>query len=225
MVEDEPSLSSLLSMNLTREGYDVQTCPDGREAIVAFDSASYDLILLDVMLSGMSGWQVCEYIRMHDKHTPILFLTARGDADDRIKGLKIGGDDYLTKPFVLEELLLRIKNLLLRQQVRPDMVRSYTFGNNQINFDTHEAVGVQGELTLTKIETRLLKMLIDHKNEVLSRKQILQTVWGYDIYPTTRTIDNFILAFRKYFESNPKNPQYFKSVRGVGYKFVDQSAN
>ena len=136
-------------------------------------------------------------------------------------GLRKGGDDYITKPFNLEELLLRIKKLLSRNETVPSKgnMNEYSFGSNYINFDSYEAVGTEGSFSLTKKEALLLKLLIENKNEVVSREKILQTVWGYSVYPSTRTIDNFILAFRKYFEKDPKNPRHFKSLRGVGYKF------
>jgi two-component system alkaline phosphatase synthesis response regulator PhoP len=154
---------------------------------------------------------------------PIIFLTAKDTSADRIAGLKKGADDYLTKPFHLEELLLRVNNLLRRTSKSPaNTPDEYSFGNNKVNFKTYEAEGVNGKLTLTRKEAMLLKLLIDRKNEVVSRHQILQSVWGYDVFPSTRTIDNFILSFRKYFEPEPRRPRYFHSVRGVGYKFTDE---
>lgn len=159
---------------------------------------------------------------MSDFETPIIFLTARNSGEDRIKGLKLGGDDYLTKPFEFEELELRIKKLLQRAgKTKTEATSVYTFGDNKVNFKTYEAHGQQGDFMLTKKEAMLLKLLIDRKNQVVSRRQILQSVWGYDVFPSTRTIDNFILSFRKYFEADPKNPKYFISVRGVGYKFLE----
>lgn len=223
LVEDEESLQTLLEINLTSEGYDVTIASDGKKALDAFEQASFDLIILDIMLPEIDGLEVCERIRLSDQKTPILFLTARDQPSDRIQGLKLGGDDYLAKPFVLEELLLRVQNLIKRAHpAAPTTQQLYTFGANTVNFDTFEATGLVGDIKLTKIESRLLKMLIDHKNEVVSRKQILHTVWGYDVYPSTRTVDNFIMSFRKYFEEDSRHPKYFLSVRGVGYKFVDK---
>ena len=152
---------------------------------------------------------------------PVIFLTAKDGMSDKIAGLKRGADDYLTKPFHLEELLLRVNNLIRRTSKAPEnMPEEYVFGNNKVNFLTYEARGMKGDFLLTKKEAMLLKLLIDRKNEVVSRHQILQSVWGYDVFPSTRTIDNFILSFRKYFEEDQRNPVYFHSVRGVGYKFT-----
>ncbi len=221
LVEDEKSLQSLLLLNLQAEGYEVKIAETGKEAIQLFSRESFQLIILDIMLPEMDGIEVCRRIRLSDQKTPILFLTARDSSEDRIQGLRIGGDDYLSKPFVLEELLLRVQNLLRRSGAQFKVMKNvFVFGSNEVNFDTYEATGKVGKINLTKIEARLLKMLIDHRNEVVSRKQILHTVWGYDVYPSTRTIDNFIMSFRKYFEDDSRNPQYFHSVRGVGYKFV-----
>ena len=173
------------------------------------------------MLPEVNGFQVCEQIRLTNRNIPIMMLTAKDGALDRITGLKKGADDYLTKPFNLEEMLLRVQNLLRRSNKDLESsTESYEFNENSVNFITYEASGKKGIFNLTKKEAMLLKLLIDRKGEVVSRQQILQAVWGYDVYPSTRTIDNFILSFRKYFETNPKTPQHFLSIRGVGYKFV-----
>lgn len=223
IVEDEDHIRDNLKLNLELEGYEVVAVNDGSKAIKAFKGQRFNLVLLDVMLPEMDGFDVCEQIRLDDRETPILFLTAKDASVDKIKGLKTGGDDYMTKPFNLEELLLRIKNLLKRSSKHSaeDKFNEYEFGGNKINFVTFEAKGINGDVKLTNKELKLLKLLIDRKNEVVSRTLILQTVWGYDVYPSTRTIDNFILAFRKYFEKDPKNPVYFHAIRGVGYKFTD----
>jgi two-component system alkaline phosphatase synthesis response regulator PhoP len=222
LAEDEESIRDMLQLNLELEGYEVVCAEHGRQAIRFFQEQHFDLILLDVMMPELDGFQVCEQIRLTNLEVPILFLTAKDASEDRILGLKRGADDYLTKPFHLEELLLRVQNLLKRSNKHTESnLEQFQFGNNQVNFATFEATGVQGPLQLTRKEAMLLKLLIDRKNEVVSRQQILQTVWGYDVFPSTRTIDNFMLAFRKYFEEDPKNPRYFQSVRGVGYKFTD----
>ncbi len=203
------------------EGYDVTTVTDGKKALEAFKEKRFNLVILDVMLPEIDGFQVCETIRLGNSNTPILFLTAKSSSQDKVHGLKLGADDYLVKPFNLEELLLRVKNLIRRSDSNSNSsMKTYKFSGNEVNFSTYEIVDVNGrKRQLTKRELMLLKLLIERKNEVVSRKQILETVWGYDVFPSTRTIDNYILAFRKYFEKNPKKPLHFISVRGVGYKF------
>lgn len=221
LVEDEENIRDTVKLNLELEGYEVVATDNGREAVKITKEQHFDLMVLDVMLPEINGYQICEQVRLTDRETPIIFLTAKDASQDRIQGLKKGADDYLTKPFVFEELRLRIERLIQRSSKSPDVSPDvYEFGDNRVNFATYEAKGNQGEFTLTKKEAMLLKLLIDRRGEVVSRQQILQSVWGYDVYPSTRTIDNFILSFRKYFERDPKNPEFFLSVRGVGYKFV-----
>lgn len=221
MVEDEESIRDVVKLNLELEGYEVVTSGNGRQALKYFNEQHFDLILCDVMLPETDGFAVTEQIRLTNMEVPILLLTAKDTPADRVTGLKKGADDYVTKPFNLEELLLRVKGLIKRTSKSPENTPEvYEFGSNVVNFATYEATGNHGDFTLTKKEAMLLKLLIDRKNEVVSRQQILQSVWGYDVYPSTRTIDNFILSFRKYFEEDPKNPVFFQSVRGVGYKFV-----
>jgi len=225
LVEDEEHLLKIIQLNLELEGYAVTTAVTGIEALKEFRRNSFDLVLLDVMLPEMNGFDVCEAMRKENTGIPILFLTAKGSGEERIQGLKLGADDYLTKPFNLEELLLRIRILLKRSgstkntAALPD---EFSFGTNSINFITYEIKGVNGETSqITKREIALLKLLIERKGEVISREEILDKVWGTDVYPSSRTIDNYILAFRKYFELNQKEPQHFHSIRGVGYKFTE----
>ena len=221
LVEDEESLRESLKLNLELEDYEVVATDNGKDAIKYFHEQHFDLAILDVMLPEVDGFQICEQIRLTNMDMPVIFLTAKDAATDRIAGLKRGADDYITKPFNLEELLLRVSNLIRRTSKAPENTPEvYEFGNNHINFVTYEAEAKGKTFSLTKKEAMLLKLLIDRRNEVVSRQQILQSVWGYDVYPSTRTIDNFILSFRKYIEEDPKNPEYFLSIRGVGYKFV-----
>lgn len=223
LAEDEKSLREGISLNLELEGYEVEAVCDGAEALKAFSEQRFTMVILDVMMPIVNGFEVCEKIRLTDSETPILFLTAKDTSKDRINGLKVGADDYLAKPFNLEELLLRVKVLIkhsLKGKEDAEELKTFLFGENKINFTTFVAETPSGSINLTSKESQLLKLLIDRKNEVVSRNQILQYVWGYDVYPSTRTIDNFILSFRKYFEENPKKPKYFHSIRGVGYKFV-----
>jgi two-component system alkaline phosphatase synthesis response regulator PhoP len=221
LVEDEENIRDVVKLNLEMEGYEVITAIDGKMALKHINEQYFDLVLLDVMLPEIDGFQVCEQIRLSNLKLPIMMLTAKDTVLDRVNGLKKGADDYLTKPFNLEELLLRVQNLLKRSSKSPDNTPEvYEFGKHKVNFVTFEAEGNNGTFILTKKEAMLLKLLIDRQNEVVSRQQILQAVWGYDVYPSTRTIDNFILSFRKYFEDNPKKPSRFLSIRGIGYKFV-----
>ena len=225
LVEDEENLHDALKLNLELEGYDVTGCYDGATALKIVNQEHFDLIILDVMLPEIDCIAVCETIRLNNQEIPILILSAKSSSADRVLGLKKGADDYLTKPFNLEELLLRVDKLIRKSELLssklpvPDI---YEFGKNKIDFKAQECFDKDGNrITLSKKETMLLKLLIENKNEVVTREKILQSVWGYNVYPTTRTIDNFILNFRKYFESDSRNPVYFHSVRSVGYKFTD----
>ncbi|MFZ1685857.1 MAG: response regulator transcription factor [Flavobacteriales bacterium] len=222
LVEDEETLRSTLKLNFKMEGYDVTTASRGSEALDRIHGARFDLIILDVMLPDVDGFTICETIRLEGNTTPVLFLTARNTGADRVRGLR-AGDDHLGKPFELEELLLRVKKLLSRS-VRDQGVASletFSFGGNTVDFRSYTIVARDGSSkVLSKREVMLLKLLIERKDEVVSREDILQKVWGYDVFPTTRTIDNFIMAFRKYFEVDAKEPRYFHSVRGVGYRFT-----
>ncbi len=224
IVEDEENLLEGIKMNLELEGYEVVEATDGKQAVDTFGKQRFDLVLLDVMLPEMSGFNVCERIRFIDQHVPILFLTAKDTMEDKLEGLKIGADDYMVKPFNLQELLLRVK-ALLKRNVKPDQQNAlgvFKFGGNTVNFNTFEVVSYdKSKYKLTKREAAFLKILVDHKNEVVSRQHILQSAWEYDVLPNTRTIDNFISSFRKYFEKDPRNPKHFFSIRGVGYKFKE----
>lgn len=224
LVEDEESILESIRMNLELEGYEVVCCDNGIDALKAFREQRFNLVILDIMLPEMDGLHVCEQIRLDNSTIPVLFLTAKDSTQDKIHGLKKGADDYLTKPFSLEEFVLRVKVLIkhsLKGTKSGNKMNAYKFGANEVNFITYKALCKTGERNLTKKEAKLLKLLIERENQVVSREQILQFVWGYDVYPSTRTIDNFILAFRKYFEQDPKHPRYFHSVRGVGYKFIN----
>lgn len=223
LVEDEESLMDAIRLNLEMEDYTVVPAVTGTEALELLRNQKFDLAILDVMLPGIDGFTVCETIRKEGNRTPVLFLTAKSAGTDRIKGLKIGGDDYLTKPFNLEELLLRVERLL--QRTRPvdekSLLTKYSFGENTVDFTTYETVARNiGPKTLTDKECRLLRLLIERENEVVSREEILAAIWGDDRSPSARTIDNFVVSFRKYFEPDPREPRYFHSIRGVGYKFT-----
>jgi two-component system alkaline phosphatase synthesis response regulator PhoP len=222
LVEDEESLLDIIKLNLELDGYDVTSVSNGRVALNEIRSKRFDLVILDVMLPEMDGFSICQAVRLENNPVPILFLTAKNSSEDRVFGLKIGGDDYLSKPFNLEELLLRVQLLLKRNSgaaTKQDDV--LIFDNCEVNFITYEVKGHDGKKhQITKREILLLKLLAERKNEVVSREDILEKIWGEDVSTTTRTIDNYIVAFRKYFEENPKEPKYFHSIRGVGYRFT-----
>jgi two-component system, OmpR family, alkaline phosphatase synthesis response regulator PhoP len=225
LIEDEENLQDALRLNFEMEGYEVTSAYDGEEALKAIHNEYFDLIILDVMLPEIDGISVCENIRLSNSDIPILMLSAKNQSSDRVLGLKKGADDYLTKPFSLEELLIRVRILITKSQkisAKEPVAEQYNFGKNLINFKSLECITKAGEqVALTKKEAMLLKLLIENKNEVVTREKILQSVWGYNVYPTTRTVDNFILNFRKYFEEDSRNPKYFHSVRGIGYKFTN----
>jgi two-component system alkaline phosphatase synthesis response regulator PhoP len=225
LVEDEENLHEALKLNLELEGYQVVSAMDGLQAVKALQNQYCDLMILDIMLPEMDGIEVLESIRVQNNEIPVLILSAKNTSADRVLGLKKGADDYLTKPFNLEELLLRVQKLIEKNKKLHDKENIgdiYHFGKNSVDFKAQEAMSKSGErIQLSKKEAMLLKLLIENKNEVVPREKILQTVWGYNVYPTTRTIDNFILNFRKYFEDDSRNPRYFHSVRGVGYKYSE----
>lgn len=226
LVEDEEHLLEAIKLNLELEGYRVSTATDGKKALKIFKEERFNLVILDVMIPEINGFQVAETIRLENRDVPIMFLTAKNTSEDRVMGLKKGADDYLVKPFNLEELILRVGILVRRSLSGEDLkeLNTYKIGDKIVDFNSFEMHNPDGSVTaLTKKETMLLKLLIERKNEAVSREQILETVWNYDVYPSTRTIDNFILTFRKYFEPNQKSPIYFHSIRGVGYKFTDNA--
>lgn len=226
LVEDEENLHETLKLNFQLEGYSVTSAYDGLQALKAVANEFFNLIILDIMLPEMDGISVLESIKLKYPDVPVLILSAKNTSADKVLGLKKGADDYLTKPFHLQELLLRTEKLIEKgkrlQHSNATQNNEVTFAGNTIHFKAQEAVNWKGKhIALSKKEALLLKLLIENKNQVVSREKILQTVWNYQVYPTTRTIDNFILNFRKYFEKEPKKPQHFLSVRGIGYKFSE----
>ncbi|MEQ1623870.1 MAG: response regulator transcription factor [Sediminibacterium sp.] len=225
LAEDEENLHEALKLNLEMEGYTVTSAFDGNEALKAIGNEYFDLIIMDIMMPEVDGISVLETIRVNANEVPVLILSAKNSSADRVLGLKKGADDYLTKPFNLEELLLRVSKLIEKNQkiqVKESIGDHYEFGQNNIDFKAQTAINFnQQTIELSKKEVMLLKLLIENKGEVVTREKILQVVWGYNVYPTTRTIDNFILNYRKYFEQDSRNPKHFHSVRGVGYKYTD----
>ncbi|MEY2901531.1 MAG: hypothetical protein RLY89_637 [Bacteroidota bacterium] len=225
LAEDEENLHEALKLNLEMEGYTVTSAFDGNEALKAIANEYFDLIIMDIMMPEVDGISVLETIRVNANEVPVLILSAKNSSADRVLGLKKGADDYLTKPFNLEELLLRVSKLIEKNQkiqVKESIGDHYEFGQNNIDFKAQTAINFnQQTIELSKKEVMLLKLLIENKGEVVTREKILQVVWGYNVYPTTRTIDNFILNYRKYFEQDSRNPKHFHSVRGVGYKYTN----
>jgi len=224
IIEDEESLAIGLEYNLSEEGYIIERAEDGLKAIEIFNSSSFDLIILDVMLPYLDGFEVAKHIREKDPQIPILMLTARTGAKDRVQGLEIGADDYLTKPFHLEELLLRVQGMLKRKmwyKSAASMEPTYRIGDNTLNFENLICTDGEKEIHLTAHEAMFLKYLIENKNRIISRQELLENVWNISSEVETRTVDNFIVKLRKYLEPNPSKPIYIKSVRGAGYIFSD----
>jgi len=225
LVEDEESLAVGLEYNLTEEGYIVNWAKNGREAIDLFEKEKFDLIILDIMLPYVNGFEVAEQVRKSDPQIPILMLTAKTESGDKVKGLEKGADDYMTKPFYLQELLLRVKGMLKRKswytstsQKQP----AFKFGKNKINFETLNCLHSTEKIRLTPQEAMLLKYLVEHKGEIVTRKELLENVWHLNPEVETRTVDIFIARLRKYFEPDPSNPVYIRSIRGAGYTFEDK---
>lgn len=227
LVEDEEPLALGLEYNLSEEGYDVTIAHNGREALKLFNRNDYDLIILDIMLSYQDdGFEVARHIREQSLQIPILMLTARNSVDDVIRGLELGADDYITKPFHLAELLLRVKRILKRKRWYRQVIIEqplYRFGKNEINFEDLTCRSGEQQFRLTKREAMVLKYLIDRQGKIVSREELLENVWGLSSLIETRTVDNFIARLRKYFEPNPAKPIFIKSVRSVGYMFVGPS--
>lgn len=230
VVEDERHIAEGLRLNLSLQGYDVSLAKDGVAALQELKQYRPDLVVLDIMLPGIDGYTVLKSIRLDNERIPVLILTAKGAPDDKVKGFALGTDDYLVKPFHLEEFLLRVKRMLARADWaaeseketggQPSAVpKKYVFGGNEINFETSTALCKQGEVRLTEQEIRLMKLFILNRGKPLSRDKLLEIGWGYTGNTETRTVDNFMVRFRKYFEENPRKPVYFKSLRSVGYVF------
>lgn len=225
LVEDEETLAVGLEYNLSEEGYSVVRADDGRKALEYFESQEFDLIILDIMLPFYDGFEVAQKIREKSPKMPILLLTARTGVKDRIKGLEIGADDYLTKPFHLQELLLRISGMLRRKMWYTSSTIAqpvFVFGDNEINFKNLICRAGKRKIRLTHREAMVLKYLIEHRGKIVSRKELLENVWNISSEIETRTIDNFILRLRKYFEPNPRKPIHIRSFRSAGYMFSDE---
>ncbi|MEM1094909.1 MAG: response regulator transcription factor [Bacteroidota bacterium] len=222
LVEDEPHMQQGLHDNLTFEGYDVTVAGDGQAGLDHLRASTFDLVLLDVMLPRMSGFDVCKNARAEGVQTPIIMLTAKGEEIDKVLGLELGSDDYVTKPFSLRELLARVKAVLRRPAVSgaAEPTAAVTIGQLTVNFETFAATSSGAPVEMTHREFEVLQYLYERPGQAVSRNQLLADVWGYDHLPTTRTIDNFILKLRQKIEPNSAHPRHILTVHGVGYKFV-----
>jgi two-component system alkaline phosphatase synthesis response regulator PhoP len=222
VVDDEAHLAQGIRENLEAEGYRAEIAHDGAAGLTRIHAEPFDLILLDVMMPNMDGLDLCAQLRREGVQTPVLFLTVKGDAEDRVRGFEAGGDDYLTKPFHLKELLLRVAAILRRSSwYQAGATAILEFGGNRIDFKTYEARAWDGSAhSLTHKEAMILRMLAEQPGHIVTREDILDRVWGYEVFPSTRTIDNFIVRLRKRFERNPEAPAHFHTVRGVGYRFT-----
>ncbi len=218
IVEDEESLALGLQFNLKAEGYRVTLAKDGQEALKYLDENKFDLVILDIMLPYYDGFEIARHIRQQSEQLPILILTARKGLDDKLKGLKLGADDYLTKPFALDELLLRVQRILQRKAwYRGDSSSHYKLGNFEIDFESLQIKGKEQTIMLTLLEANVLRYLLEHQGKVVSRQELLENVWNIDSEIETRTVDIFIARLRKYLEDDPSNPRWIQSVRGAGY--------
>jgi two-component system alkaline phosphatase synthesis response regulator PhoP len=223
LVEDEANLARSLQFNLEQEEYEVRTTPNGNEALDWLTQEKFDLIILDIMIEGMDGFEVARQVRRRDQKLPILMLTARSTEQDRIQVLELGADDYMVKPFHLREMLLRVQRMLQRTSwyagsERP--AREITVAGYIVNLETLQGAGPRGEIQITALEADLLALLTSEPNRVFSRSELLERVWGYSAEVESRTVDNFIVRLRKYFEEEPDQPQHFLSVRGRGYMYA-----
>jgi DNA-binding response OmpR family regulator len=219
IVDDEPEIVRGLEDNLRFEGYQTATATDGHQALAVAAREAPDLILLDIMMPGLSGWDVCRELRGKGIDVPIIMLTARGEEGDRIRGLELGADDYITKPFSLRELLARVRAVLRRPGPR-QKVEEFAFGDARVRPRGRQAFVAGREVALTRKEFELLVYLLEHRGEVVTRERLLDEVWGYERFPTTRTVDTHILRLRRKFEADPDRPAFILTVHGQGYKFV-----
>ena len=223
VVDDEINLAEGIRENLEFEGYETDVAYDGAEGLDKLRNQQFDLVLLDVMMPKLNGVEVCEKIRADGIQTPVMFLTVRNDPDDRVRGFEAGGDDYLAKPFHLQELLLRVAAIIRRSAWYAESAEKLSFAGGTIDFTTYQAIAWDGtEHQLTHKEAMILKLLAEKAGQIVTREDILDRVWGYEVFPSTRTVDNFIVRLRKRFEKNPEAPAHIHTVRGVGYRFTTE---
>lgn len=223
IIEDDLSISRVIKDILIAEGYNVITSYDGNEGLQLALENNINVLLLDIMLPGINGYDICRRIKKEKSNLPIIMITARGTEIDKISGLDVGADDYLTKPFSIPELLARIRAVLRRTNYTEHDISNFSFGNFKIDFKKYQAFANNKEIKLSSREFKILKYFIKHEGEVIHRYDLLNKIWGYDSMPTTRTVDNYIVDLRKHIEIDPSNPKHIVSVRGVGYKFISGS--
>ncbi len=220
IIEDDPAIRIGMKETLTSEGYSVQEADTGIKGFEIASQKNFDLILLDLILPGKDGVEVCKDLRSGGVKTPIIMVTSRKDEVDKILGLEIGADDYVTKPFSIRELLARVKALIRRSTFDTGEIEEVNFADFKINFKKQEMLKGNKSVKLSATEYRILHYFISHEGEVISRDQFLDEVWGYDSFPTTRTVDNYILSLRKKIEDDPANPKHLLTIHKVGYKFT-----
>ncbi len=223
VVEDEAHLAEVIADNLKLEGWEVEVVGDGALALERIRKSAPDLVLLDVMLPGLDGFTVCDTLRAEGCRVPILFLTAKSSRDDRVRGLKLGGDDYLGKPFDLEELILRVRAILRRGEWYSSSStagETLVLGDASVDFATYTVTSGERSVELSQKETMILRLLAEQPGVVVARADIVERVWGYDVFPTLRTVDNFIVRLRRLLEPDPRNPRYIHTVRGTGYRLT-----
>jgi DNA-binding response OmpR family regulator len=220
VIEDDVSILRGLKDNLKFEKYEVLTATEGHEGLKLALENSPDLIILDIMLPGINGYDICRKVKDQKPGVPIIMLTARGKEVDKVAGLDLGADDYVTKPFSITELMARIRAVLRRVQEEPSELETFSFGNVTLDFKKFETFVNNREIHLSAREYAILKLFVEHTEEVIHRHLLLDEVWGYETYPTTRTVDNYILDLRKKLEEDPSHPKHILSIRGAGYKFI-----
>jgi DNA-binding response OmpR family regulator len=220
IIEDDQLLAIALSAGLESEGYEARIAADGATGLRLALERDFDLIILDLMLPKTSGFDVCKQIRQAGNNVPVIFLTARNLEVEKVQGLKLGADDYVTKPFSMLELIARMEAVLRRSAREIEMPESFHFGKVKVDFKRYEATKDGAKLELSAREFNILRFLIEHRGEVVRREQLLDGVWSYDSFPTTRTVDTHIAKLRQKIEDTPNNPQYLITIHGAGYKFI-----
>ncbi len=219
IIEDDSSILRVLKDNLTFEGYTVLVASDGKKGFDLALRKDIDMLLLDIMLPGMSGYEICTRLKIERPEIPIIMITARGADMDKISGLDVGADDYVTKPFSMQELMARIRAVFRRYNLGTNISDEVSFGNVKLDFKKFQAFVNNVEVKLSSKEFAIMKYLIQHKGDVVHRHDLLEEVWGYNVMPTTRTVDNFMLELRKKLEEDSSKPKHIITIRGIGYKF------